>query len=152
MTPETRRAISRQDHDERRGSASSRGYGAAWRAARDQFLRDHPLCAEHGKRGDSIPAQVVDHIVAPRLAEARESGDPERMGEAQRLFWSRSNWQPLCKLCHDSDKQRLEKSGRIAGCAPDGRPLDPRHPWNRPAASTISAFLTRSGPKPAPRG
>ncbi len=74
---------------------------------------------------------MVDHIVAPRLHEAKESGDPVRIAEAQRLFWSRKNWQPLCKHCHDSVKQRLEKSGRVAGCDASGRPLDPNHPWNR---------------------
>jgi 5-methylcytosine-specific restriction protein A len=26
----------------------------------------------------------------------------------QRLFWDQSNWQPLCKLHHDSHKQRQE--------------------------------------------
>jgi len=28
-----------------------------------------------------------------------------------KLFWSRSNWQPLCKPCHDRDKQAIEKGG-----------------------------------------
>lgn len=125
------KAAARRASDDRRGSSSSRGYGYAWQQARSQFLRENPLCAEHAKQGRSEPAVVVDHIVAPRLHEAKESGDPVRIAEAQRLFWSRKNWQPLCKHCHDSVKQRLEKSGRVAGCDASGRPLDPNHPWNR---------------------
>lgn len=122
---------SKRAHDDRRGSSHSRGYNYAWQQARDQFLRDNPLCAEHAKLGDVEPASVVDHIEAPRLREARESGDPARLAAAQQLFWSRSNWQPLCKHCHDSVKQRAEKSGRVPGCDPSGRPSDPFHPWNR---------------------
>ncbi|MCY1313575.1 hypothetical protein D9M70_641120 [compost metagenome] len=78
-----------------------------------------------------VAAVIVDHRILPRLRDAKASGDPERIAEAWRLFWSRDNWQSLCKLCHDSTKQRLEKSGRLAGCSADGRPLDPRHHWNR---------------------
>jgi len=43
-------------------------------------------------------ASVVDHIVAHR-------GDQE-------LFWDQSNWQSLCKPCHDSEKQKLEAAER----------------------------------------
>lgn len=123
--------VAKRDHDDRRGSASSRGYGYAWQKARDQFLRDNPFCAEHGRQGKMVAASVVDHIVAPKLREARESGDSVRIAEAHQLFWSRTNWQPLCKLCHDSVKQRAEKSGRVVGCDASGKPLDPHHPWNR---------------------
>lgn len=127
-------AASRRESDDRRGSSSSRGYGYAWQKARDQFLRENPCCAEDAKQGRSVPAAVVDHIVAPRLKEARASGDPVQISKAQALFWSRKNWQPLCKFCHDSVKQRLEKSGRVAGCTPEGLPLDPKHPWARSMA------------------
>lgn len=125
----TARISSRRESDDRRGSASSRGYGYAWQKARDQFLRENPLCAEHSKSNQFVPAAVVDHIKAPKLREARESGDAERIAQAHALFWSRKNWQPLCKFCHDSVKQRLEKSGRVVGCTPEGLPLDPKHPW-----------------------
>lgn len=128
---QNRRAETQADHDGRRGSASSRGYGYAWQKSRDQFLLEHPLCVEHQQQGQTVLAAVVDHIVAPRLREARESGDQQRIADAHRLFWSRSNWQALCKHCHDSVKQRAEKSGRVAGCDLSGRPVDPRHPWNR---------------------
>lgn len=73
--------------DSRRGSAASRGYGHKWQQARESFLREHPLCKRHQDRGEIVPAVVVDHIVPHK-------GD-------QSLFWRRSNWQPLCKRCHD---------------------------------------------------
>mgnify|MGYP001611593742 CR=1 FL=1 len=124
------RAASQREHDDRRGTAHSRGYGYAWQQARAQFLRENPLCAEHARRDRMVAAELVDHIQPPRLREARESGDADRLADAQRLFWSRANWQPLCKHCHDSVKQRAEKSGRVAGCDSSGRPVDPFHPWN----------------------
>ncbi|WP_390622926.1 HNH endonuclease [Ralstonia syzygii] len=39
-----------------------------------------------------VPATVVDHIVPHK-------GD-------QHLFWRRSNWQALCKACHDRKTAR----------------------------------------------
>jgi 5-methylcytosine-specific restriction endonuclease McrA len=58
--------------------------------------------------GELTPASVVDHIKPHR-------GD-------QKLFWDSENWQSLCKLHHDSDKQMLEKSGRArTKFGPDGR-------------------------------
>ena len=102
-------------YDERESSAK-RGYGYRWQKARDSFLRNNPLCVDHKSRGYVVAATVVDHIKPHR-------GD-------QDLFWDRSNWQALCKICHDSHKQRLEKSGIESGCGNDGIPIDSRHHWN----------------------
>lgn len=76
--------------DKRRPSSSARGYTGKWDKARDGFLRQNPWCRRCGK-----PATVVDHIVPHR-------GD-------QKLFWDKSNWQPLCTNCHSSAKQREER-------------------------------------------
>ncbi|HHT2862347.1 TPA: HNH endonuclease, partial [Citrobacter freundii] len=46
------------------------------------------------------------------------------------LFWSKDNWQPLCKAHHDSTKQRMEKSGAVIGCDANGYPLDPASHWS----------------------
>lgn len=100
---------------DRRGSSAARGYGSRWQKARATFLQQHPLCRNHESRGLVVAATVVDHIVPHR-------GD-------QKLFWDTSNWQALCKQCHDSDKQRLEKSGTVAGCDLSGIPIDPNHHW-----------------------
>lgn len=95
-------------------------YTYRWQQARAGFLRKHPLCVNCQRQGLIAAASVVDHIKPHR-------GD---MG----LFWDRNNWQPLCENCHNSWKQRLEKSGRQVGCDAAGRPLDPGHHWNRPRA------------------
>ncbi len=80
-------------HDRTRPTASQRGYTSKWRTARDAFLAINDRCAWPGC---GKPAEVVDHIQAHR-------GDPK-------LFWSRSNWQPLCTSCHNSKKQKQERN------------------------------------------
>ncbi|MDW5314084.1 HNH endonuclease signature motif containing protein [Rhizobium sp. PL01] len=80
-------------HDARRPSARERGYNHEWRKARTEYLTMHPYCA---MPGCGKPASVVDHILAHR-------GD-------RNLFWSRTNWQPLCAPCHNSIKQRQERN------------------------------------------
>lgn len=101
---------------EKRKSSTQRGYGSKWQKAREGFLRRHPLCKDHEKRGQVVQATVVDHIVPHR-------GD-------MAIFWDSSNWQSLCKQCHDIHKQRLEKSGKQLGCNTSGVPDDPNHHWN----------------------
>lgn len=74
-------------HPEVTRSASARGYNRKWQKASKAFLHAHPLCEECLKHGRYTKATVVDHIVPHR-------GDPK-------LFWDQSNWQSLCKACHD---------------------------------------------------
>lgn len=74
----------------RRPSSTARGYDSKWRKARLEFLAANPTC-----RYCAAPATVVDHIKPHR-------GD-------MKLFWSRSNWQPLCAHHHNSLKQSLER-------------------------------------------
>ena len=78
-------------------TAAQRGYGYKWQKAREQHLREHPLCVMCQAQGRVTEATVVDHIVAHR-------GD-------QSVFWDRSNWQSLCATHHSRDKQR-EEQGR----------------------------------------
>lgn len=96
-------------------TAAQRGYTYRWQKARRLFLLEHPLCRFCQREGRLKPATIVDHITPHR-------GDEE-------LFWDESNWQALCKPCHDAIKQRMEKSGRIIGCDEQGQPLDPSHSW-----------------------
>lgn len=84
-------------------SSSERGYGYAWRKARDIFLREHPLCVMCQQHGRVTQAQVVDHI------------QPHQGN--QRLFWDATNWQPLCKPHHSSTKQSLENRDAIFNLA-----------------------------------
>ncbi len=74
-------------HRADRESATKRGYNSKWAKARKKYLQHHPLCAECMRQGKLTEATVVDHIKPHR-------GD-------QQLFWDESNWQPLCKSCHD---------------------------------------------------
>jgi len=76
--------------DEQRPSARARGYDTKWDKARKTYLVAHPRCARCG-----APATVVDHVTPHR-------GD-------MKLFWQRSNWQPLCTRCHSSTKQSEER-------------------------------------------
>ena len=92
-------------------------YGSRWRKARLRFLHKNPVCLYCAGRGDVTSATVVDHRI------------PHRGNLA--LFWDEQNWAACCAPCHNRDKQREEKTGRIFGNGPDGVPLDPRHPWNR---------------------
>ncbi|AJO76485.1 HNH endonuclease [Pseudomonas sp. MRSN 12121] len=75
-------------------TSAQRGYGYKWQKAREVWLRDNPLCVYCERAGRVAAGVVVDHKVAHR-------GDMD-------LFWDRSNWQTLCKHCHDSVKQAEE--------------------------------------------
>jgi 5-methylcytosine-specific restriction protein A len=74
-----------------RGTAAQRGYGARWRRARAYYLAQHPICVRCGDI-----ATVVDHSTPHK-------GDTV-------LFWDKSNWQSLCKQCHDR-KTAIEDGG-----------------------------------------
>lgn len=114
--------------------ARSSAYGQRWKNARHQFLSVNYFCVMCRDAGIETlltpysPDSIVDHKVPHRLKAALDSQDPERITEAQRLFWDRKNWQALCKRCHDSTKQRLEKSGEF-GCNASGIPLSGAHHW-----------------------
>lgn len=70
-----------------RENSTKRGYDSKWRKARARYLKVHPLCVRCQEKGILTKATVVDHIVPHR-------GD-------KTLFWDESNWQSLCKKCHD---------------------------------------------------
>ncbi|HDZ73496.1 MAG TPA: HNH endonuclease [Aurantimonas coralicida] len=78
--------------DANRPTARQRGYDSKWDRERVAFLKLHPVCAH---KGCTQAATVVDHKVPHR-------GD-------RKLFWSRSNWQPLCTAHHSGAKQSEEK-------------------------------------------
>lgn len=69
-------------------TTKQKGYDGRWRRARTRFLRRYPLCVRCRAKGKFVVATVVNHVIPHR-------GD-------QGLFWDESNWQPLCKSCHDT--------------------------------------------------
>jgi len=91
-------------------TSNERGYTYRWQLSRREYLSANPLCLMCSAKGVVTVATVVDHITPHK-------GD-------QALFWQRSNWQPLCKRCHDSDKARIEggKEARAA-IGLDGWPI-----------------------------
>jgi 5-methylcytosine-specific restriction protein A len=72
-----------------RQSSSKRGYGRRWREESKEFLKLHPFCQCDDCRRLAIPlrATIVDHSIPHR-------GDRE-------LFWDKSNWRAMAKVCHD---------------------------------------------------
>lgn len=97
-----------QQREEQRPRDASRLYGRKWKAARLEFLRTHPLCVHCLAKGITTAATVVDHIQPHK-------GDLKR-------FWSRRNWQPLCKPCHDfktatEDGGWAHSAARVVGYA-----------------------------------
>ena len=106
-------------------------YGSRWNIARLSFLQDHPLCSMCQEQHRIVAATVVDHIEPHKLSDAIQSDNPLAIAKAQKLFWDKKNWQPLCKAHHDSTKQRMEKSGAVIGCDANGYPLDPNSHWSK---------------------
>ena len=89
-----RLAAALKNADKKRGNSAQRGYGEKWRKERIAYLQENPLCVECAKRGLVVAATVVDHVIPHR-------GDVK-------LFWRRSNWQPLCRWCHNEKTRRGE--------------------------------------------
>lgn len=72
---------------------------ARWQKFRRAFLAANPLCLMCSAAGRTEVAVICDHV--------------ERHGGDEAKFWA-GPFQGLCKHCHDSAKQRFEKSGRPA--------------------------------------
>lgn len=61
--------------DERRGSASSRGYDRRWQRIRAMYLRAHPLCVDCQAGRRTTAATEVHHIVALRDGGTHDDGN-----------------------------------------------------------------------------
>ena len=81
-----------------------------WKVARSLHLQREPLCRAHDRYGYAVAAEVVDHI------------RPHR--DDMSLFWDESNWQSLCKRCHDR-KTAAEVNCRSRGIQFDVIELPP---------------------------
>lgn len=75
----------RAEQDAERGSASARGYDAAWRKTRARYLKRHPRCVQCGR-----PATVVHHMVRVRNGGTNDD----------------SNLRALCAPCHNAITMR----------------------------------------------
>jgi 5-methylcytosine-specific restriction protein A len=88
----------------------------AWYRLRTKQLLKEPCCRYCDGVGHVVMATIVDHIIPHK-------GDVD-------LFHDPDNLQSLCKVHHDSTKQREEKTGVIIGGKENGYPVDPAHHWN----------------------
>ncbi|WP_346866641.1 MULTISPECIES: HNH endonuclease signature motif containing protein [unclassified Clostridium] len=84
-------------HVKDRANATDRGYDSKWRTSRARFLKINPLCVRCKEQGSLVKATVVDHI--------------KPHGGDKILFWDESNWQALCKRCHDRKTMREDNYG-----------------------------------------
>ena len=95
-----------------------------WQRLRRQKLMQHTLCQACLQDGRIAPATAVDHVVP-----INAGGDP---------FPVFDGLASLCASCHNA-KTRAEQLGEsnwmYKGCDINGRPRDPRHPWNRTVQS-----------------
>ena len=73
--------------DGTRPTAHKRGYTGRWQRVSKRFLADNPCCVACERAGYTTEATVVDHVI------------PHKGN--QTVFWDESNWQALCKPCHD---------------------------------------------------
>lgn len=95
---------------------------AAWARLRAAHLALEPGCRGCAEQGRLRPANTVDHIVPIR------DGGP--------AFPDHDGLASYCPSCHSAKTARGSEAGAIRsrkprrGCAPDGSPLDPSHPWH----------------------
>lgn len=81
---------------------------ARWQRLREQQLSRQPIC-EFCLEGETVTAaDTVDHV-------RPHKGD-------EQLFFDPDNLQSLCKHCHDSAKQRIERGQTVVRFGADGWP------------------------------
>lgn len=82
--------VAQKQESRHRASAGPRPYDdKRWRPSSLIYLGRHPLCVRCEAEGRIRASQVTDHII------------PWKLGGS---FWDQSNWQALCKPCHDGPK------------------------------------------------
>jgi hypothetical protein len=71
----------------------------------------------------------------PRITEATVANHRQPHKGDKRLFYDATNLESLCKRHHDGDVQSMERKGYSDRIGPDGWPVDPAHPSNRPGGT-----------------
>lgn len=87
-------------YDEKRGTASQRGYTYKWRQFARKYLEQHSVCAICG-----APATVCDH----------KTDTADMMIDAYGTFdYNEGNYQPLCARCNARKGATVDKDKREA--------------------------------------
>jgi len=97
--PSLQRTVQRPWMGERKAHEGHKNTGfnyssRRWKKVRELFIRRNPLCKACADSGKIVQASVVDHIVP-----ISHGGNG----------WNETNFQSLCKSCHDS-KSAKEKA------------------------------------------
>lgn len=92
----------------------------AWRDLRRAKLSSQPTCEVCERRGRTVLAVAVDHIVA-----IAKGGEP---------FPPLAGLMSMCAACHNSKTARMDRgnskgASRFKGCDINGDPLDPDDDW-----------------------
>jgi 5-methylcytosine-specific restriction endonuclease McrA len=115
--------LTRQERE--RGRDRQRDAGQPWRqwykTARWQRLRWSVLVR------DAFTCRICDQVEADTSQLVADHRLPHHGGPV--LFWDEANLQCLCKICHDGEKRRLERSGKRASYRPE---------WLRPSSVPLT--------------
>jgi len=93
---------------------------AAWQRLRKAKLAANPVCEACERRGRTVLAKAVDHVVA-----INKGGEP---------FPPLTGLMSMCEPCHNSKTGRMDRgnskgASRFKGCDVNGDPLDPEDDW-----------------------
>lgn len=103
---------------------------STWQRLRAAKLSTQPVCEPCERRGRTVLAEAVDHII-----EINKGGP---------AFPPLSGLMSMCTSCH-SIKTNAVKSGkgnRFRGCDVDGNPLDPDDEWHTAPQSTLHSGIS----------
>lgn len=116
----TTRQQRNRSHDAKRRDVPWRHWywTARWRRRSRDQLTAHPLCNRCSTDHRPVAATVANHVI------------PHKGNEA--LFWE-GELESVCAPCHDGAIRSEEARGHRIGVTIEGRPKDPKHPWNRSA-------------------
>lgn len=113
--------------DSTRKSSTQRGYGYRWQKLSKAYLKSHTLCAcancqaEIKKQrllldlADTKEDNYYLSIKIPSLAANVVDHKKPHRGD-MKLFWDRTNWQPMNEICHN--KKTATEDGGFTGAKP----------------------------------
>lgn len=109
---------------------------ATWARLRAAHLAIEPMCRGCRAEGRLTLANTVDHVVP--------------ISEGGPAFPGHDGLASYCAPCHSAKTARGAEAGAIRstkprrGCGPDGRPLDPAHPWHEKSLRAVPAGPARA--------